>query len=987
MLGQGLAEGVLADRAMVRVPNGLAVCQQQGLRRFMAHASAGGHGLAERTRALDLDDRALDIGPAARIAGCETAEALMRAGGDRTGQAMFEQQDRMRARACEQRVELLFGVHDGYLAHQASSVIAACQAFSRRAMFDTLRPMRHCLTFLLPLLIGLLIASPHAAADDGTAIVTAAHTLSLEQIMADPDWLGNGPERAYWSDDGETVYFLKKRQGADVRDLWRIARDGGPPERVPDEQLGRLDGRGDARSRDRRQKVYTLHGDLFVKDLASGTRKQLTRTAARERAPFFLADGQRIGFRRGDQILVRDLVSGLEAEVVALKASDDPAEETPADDFLARQQRRLFEIVRKQQADEIRAREDERARSSADPTRVGAAFFLGEDIEIVEQHLSPSGTWLLVVTRKKKRDDGRHDHMASYVSADGYVDVKQVRVKVGSADPVDHRLTLVDLATHTLHDLDLSVLPGIREDPLADLRAAARARQAERAASHDGAQADGVSEPGSDDKPGESSGDGKDGGEQERDDRARPVEIEEIQFTEDGSRAVIQAHSYDNKDRWIALVEPSDEQAPTLVPIHRLSDPEGWINWSFNELGWLRDGRRLWFLSEESGWSQLYLYDLDTSIARRLSDGDYLSDDVELDPSEHWFYFTANRQSPDRYETYRVPVVGGPVEQVTDLGGITRSQLSPDGRQLLITHSGVLQPPELFVQEAEPGASPRQLTHTVSQAFTAIAWQRPRIVPVPSSHAKRPIWSRLYLPAPELAAGRDAAGKRPAVVFIHGAGYLQDAHSGWSGYFREMMFHTLLTREGYVVLDMDYRGSRGYGRDWRTAIYRQMGHPEVEDLADGVAYMVSEHGVDPARVGVYGGSYGGFLTFMAMFRRPDLFACGAALRPVTDWAHYNHPYTSNILNTPDIDPEAYRRSSPIEHAAGLEKPLLICSGMQDDNVFFQDTVRLVQHLIELGKTGFETAFFPIEHHGFTEPSSWLAEYRRIFALFERYLKP
>jgi dipeptidyl aminopeptidase/acylaminoacyl peptidase len=200
------------------------------------------------------------------------------------------------------------------------------------------------------------------------------------------------------------------------------------------------------------------------------------------------------------------------------------------------------------------------------------------------------------------------------------------------------------------------------------------------------------------------------------------------------------------------------------------------------------------------------------------------------------------------------------------------------------------------------------------------------------------------------------------------------------------MFHTLLNQHGYVVLDMDYRASAGYGRDWRTAIYRQMGHPEVEDLQDGVAWLAKNRHVDPKRVGAYGGSYGGFLVLMSMFREPGLFAAGAALRPVTDWAHYDHSYTGRILNTPDVDPEAYRRSSPIEFAEGLQKPVLICHGMVDDNVFFQDTVRLVQHLIELEKQDFETAIYPVEQHGFTEPSSWLDEYRRIFKLFEANLK-
>jgi dipeptidyl aminopeptidase/acylaminoacyl peptidase len=223
-------------------------------------------------------------------------------------------------------------------------------------------------------------------------------------------------------------------------------------------------------------------------------------------------------------------------------------------------------------------------------------------------------------------------------------------------------------------------------------------------------------------------------------------------------------------------------------------------------------------------------------------------------------------------------------------------------------------------------------------------------------------------------------------MFVHGAGYLQNVHAGWSQYFREFMFHQLLVQRGFVVIDLDYRGSAGYGRDWRTAIYRRMGTPELEDYLDGIEWLVGHAQVDRARIGIYGGSYGGFLTLMGLFKEPAVFAAGAALRPVTDWAHYNHSYTSNILNTPEVDPEAYTRSSPIEFAAGLRRPLLISHGMLDDNVFFQDSVRLVQRLIELKKESFEIAMFPVEAHGFRDAVSWLDQYRRILRLMEREVK-
>ena len=155
---------------------------------------------------------------------------------------------------------------------------------------------------------------------------------------------------------------------------------------------------------------------------------------------------------------------------------------------------------------------------------------------------------------------------------------------------------------------------------------------------------------------------------------------------------------------------------------------------------------------------------------------------------------------------------------------------------------------------------------------------------------------------------------------------------------------------------------------------------------DGIEFLVANYGVDRGRVGIYGGSYGGFMTFMALFRAPEAFAAGAALRPVVDWMHYNDPYTARILNPPVIDPEAYQRSSPINHAAGLESPLLIAVGMQDDNVFFQDSVLLVQRLIELQKEHFEIAIYPLDAHTFVHPDSWLDEYRRIFRLMETNLK-
>jgi dipeptidyl aminopeptidase/acylaminoacyl peptidase len=323
----------------------------------------------------------------------------------------------------------------------------------------------------------------------------------------------------------------------------------------------------------------------------------------------------------------------------------------------------------------------------------------------------------------------------------------------------------------------------------------------------------------------------------------------------------------------------------------------------------------------------------------------------------------------------------GATRELTSLdGGVENFAISPDQRKLLVRYSSAYLPAQLAVLPANGGAA-EKLTDTRTAEFKGREWIMPQFVAVPSTHGADAVWAKLYRPA-QLEPGK----KYPIVMFVHGAGYLQEVSHRYTNYFREQMFNNLLVQNGFIVLDMDYRGSKGYGAKWRTAIYRNMGHPELDDYIDGVNWMIANQQGDAKNVGVYGGSYGGFMSLMALFRAPEVFKSGAALRPVTDWTTYNHGYTSDILNTPDIDPEAYKVSSPIEYAENLRGNLLIAHGMVDDNVFFQDSVRLSQRLIELKKDNWELAAYPLERHGFVQPESWYDEYRRIYQLFQRTLK-
>ena len=788
------------------------------------------------------------------------------------------------------------------------------------------------------------------------------HGITLERIMRDPDWIARTPEGAYWSDDGAGIYYRQKREGSDLRDLYRVDADGGEPVRVEDDQLASADAQGGDWSRSRDRKVYARQGDLFLKTLSSGDERRLTRTRARESEPKFMADESQIRFRRDGVLLVRDLETGLEWEPADVRFDQTPEERREKREkgktYLDRQQDRFFEVLREHR--ESREARDERRRQlrQIDRSDVPGPYYLPDGLEERSRTLSPDGDWMIIVAAKPLKGDKR-DEMPKYVTEDGYVETVHVRPKVGHESRRDDRLFLLDLRGETWRELTRDALPTIKDDPLAWLRAKSPSKKEDDA------------ERTQDDE------DGANGREDEERD-PRPVSVWSVKWRPDSSMAAIMLRSNDNKDRWIALVEPMSDE-PMLAPLHHLHD-EAWINWRFNEFGWLRDGSALWYLSEESGYSNLYLWDAAERQSRRIAGERWEVSEVHESPDGAWLYFLGNSERPIEYQVHRVGLEDPVVERVTSVSGRVESySVSPGGDRLLVTRSSAIRPPSLGVVDVGTREM-APLVSSVSQAYLGMAWVEPEFVPIEGDHG-RPIWTKVYQ-----VDGSWEGGGRPGVVFVHGAGYTQNSDDGWPYYFREQMFHSMLAHLGYVVIDMDYRASAGYGRDWRTAIYRNMGRPELEDFSDGIDWMVRTHGVDPRKIGIYGGSYGGFMALMALFLEPETYACGASLRPVTDWAHYNHGYTSNILNTPELDPEAYERSSPIEHAEGLADPLLICHGMLDDNVVFQDTVRLAQRLIELGKEDWEVAMYPLEPHSFTEPSSWLDEYRRVFKLFERHLR-
>ncbi len=522
-----------------------------------------------------------------------------------------------------------------------------------------------------------------------------------------------------------------------------------------------------------------------------------------------------------------------------------------------------------------------------------------------------------------------------YVTLSGFTDELKSRVKVGDT-PKRYSLTVLDVASN--RTIDVKLQDEVR--PISE------------------------SEPGKDSKA-----------------KIPPPDVFSPVWAKTGHSLLATVRSANNKDQWLLSFHP--DTATRRVVNHEHDD--AWVlndddapSLSLLEYGFLEQGRKVWFLSEHTGFRHLYSVPLEGGAAKALTQGNHELWNVKLSRDEQTFYFRSNQDGPEVMHFYALPAGGGTPQKLTSDVGNHQVTLSPDETFLADVYSFSNKPWELYVQ---PLQAPRQrlaLTDSPTPAFKSYSWIEPKLIKITARDGVA-VPARLYVPPKPHPA-------KPAVIFVHGAGYLQNVHRWWSQYFREYMFHHFLMEQGYTILDLDYRGSAGYGRDWRTAIYRHMGGKDLTDQIDAAEYLVKHHGSKPERIGIYGGSYGGFITLMALFTAPKSFGAGAALRPVTDWAHYNHPYTSNILNQPQEDDEAFRRSSPIYFAEGLEDPLLICHGVVDVNVQVQDTIRLAQRLIELRKTNFEIMLYPVEDHAFKEASSWADEYKRIFRLFELGLK-
>lgn len=777
-----------------------------------------------------------------------------------------------------------------------------------------------------------------------------AQPLTVDRIMRDPKWMGTSPSNAFWSNDSKTVYFNWNPQKNSSDSLYAFSINGTAPEKANNAIIERNSALNNAiYNLAGTQMVYAFRGDIYWTEIKTNKTIRVTQTEEQENNPSFIMNDEWIVFTKSPNLFawhtktgvlmqLTNIGSGGSATAGNFNRSAASINTQTQDGWLQKQQLDLFEVLkerkdkREQRANYVRNNRivynDTIKRISTDG-KMMQGLQISPDARFVTYRLyqAPSGNKATIVP--------------DYVTESGYTTDLNTRTKVGNAlGKFDFYVW--DRMRDTLMQIKTDAIPGIQDLP-------------------DYAK----------DYPKRYEG---------KKPTNRSVVIYGPYWNSSASFAIVDIRSQDNKDRWIMQLEAATGK---LLLIDRQRD-NAWIGGpgigggNFGtKIGWINNDQ-FYFQSETSGYSHLYVYDLKTQNKKALTAGNYEVQDLKLSKTKQHFYLLTNETHPGKLNWYRIKIDGTSKERITSWEGGYEVSMSPDEKWIAYRYSYINKPWELFVQENAPGKKPIQVTNlSMSEEFKKYDWKEAKVTTIPARDGQN-IYARIYEPT---AAKKNGA----AVFFVHGAGYLQNVHYWWSSYFREYMFNNLLVDKGYTVIGIDYRASSGYGRDWRTGIYRHMGGKDLTDHVDAADFMVKNYGIDKNRIGLYGGSYGGFITLMGLFTTPDVFKAGAALRPVTDWAHYNHGYTANILNEPVQDSIAYAKSSPINFAAGLKNHLLICHGMVDVNVHFQDVVRLSQKLIELKKENWELAVYPMEDHGFVEPSSWTDEYKRILKLFEEKL--
>ena len=766
------------------------------------------------------------------------------------------------------------------------------------------------------------------------SVAAQSQTLKMEEIMKGNSFIGVQPENERWSLDGQKVYFdwNPTNELGNSTYFWKNGMSKPELATATDAAFSKIDFK---KSSNPDLYYYIDKGRLFSYSLKTKTSKKLYQQSSPISGLQMGSQAGVLYFRQNENLFQFDTNQGSIIQLTNFRRGKGEDLAAEKDSFLMSQQKELFQFVRDQEALKKWNLEKSKTTKSDFPK----PYYYGR-YNFGSLKADPKGNF--ATFRLIQDSERRNEKMELFITADGYNQIVDTKEKVSVDNLLSTKFGIYNVAKDSVYFVDFSSLSHIQDVPKY-LETYDKSKTIDR--------------------------------------KDKLIVVQEPVYRENGSYAISEIRSQDNKDRWIVSL---NLEKGTFQELDHQHD-EAWIggpgipsnSYGRGTLGFLGDNETIYFQSEATGYSHLYTYNLKSKKKIQLTKGNWEVRDVTLAKDKKSFYLTTTTTHPGNRDFYKMEVSNPVLQPILTKDGAHEVSLSPDENTLLVRYSYKNKPWELYVAPNKKNTTLNQITASTTENFKSYKWREPEVITFKAQDGTD-VYARLYKPETSNA-------NKAAILFVHGAGYLQNAHNYWSTYHREYMFHNLLTDLGYTVLDIDYRASDGYGRDFRTGIYRFMGGKDLSDQIDGKNYLVKNVGIDANKIGIYGGSYGGFITLMGMLTTPGEFASGAALRSVTDWAHYNHGYTGNILNFPETDPEAYKKSSPIYFADNLQGKLLMLHGMVDDNVEYKDIVRLSQRFIELGKKNWSLSSFPVEAHGFKETYSWVDEYSRILDLFNSTL--
>ena len=414
------------------------------------------------------------------------------------------------------------------------------------------------------------------------------------------------------------------------------------------------------------------------------------------------------------------------------------------------------------------------------------------------------------------------------------------------------------------------------------------------------------------------------------------------------------------------------ETSTTWVPLH-------------NDLRFLKDGRFLWS-SERSGFEHLYIASEDGSTLTALTQGEWVVDGLlAIDETAGLAYVSGTRDGATEAHVYAVPLSGGEPRRLTQAPGMHAATFARNASVFVDSWSSDTTLPQIELFKADGTKLATLLVNDVSDATHPYAKYRAAHQPtaygtLTAADGTTPLHYSLIKPA-----GFDRKKQYPVVVFVYGGPAAQTVTRAWPGR-SDSFFNQYLAQQGYVVFSLDNRGTPRRGAAFGGALYGKQGTVEVDDQLRGVAWLKSQAFVDPARIGVYGWSNGGYMTLMLLAKHSEAYACGVAGAPVTDWALYDTHYTERYMDLPKANEAGYREASVFTHVDGIGAgKLLLIHGMADDNVLFTNSTKLMSELQKRG-TPFELMTYPGAKHGL-RGSDLLHRYRLTEDFLGRCLKP